>query len=189
MRIALLSTVILVLFSGTVAAADTTTVAVLDTEVIIDNKPRNAPDRPGELERARYMTAHIRKAFELSDAYELVPLDKAGDLVKQLKESRKYLHQCEPCARQIGRELGVDYVATSWVQVVSNLIVNLNLTLRDGQTGKVIKTSFNDIRGNNNSTWRGGTNYNLENFFKEYHQEVPTAALEQAQSVWPSQED
>ena len=171
-----------------VSAAEPESVVVLDTEVIIDNKPRNAPDRPGELERGRYMTAHLRKAFELSDAYKLVELDKAGDLVQELKDSRKYLHKCEPCARRIGQALDVDYVATSWVQVVSNLIINLNLVLRDGQTGKVIKTSFNDIRGNNNSTWRGGTNFNLENFFEEYHQQVPEEALKQAQSVWPSQD-
>lgn len=169
-----------------VSAAEPESVVVLDTEVIIDNKPGpHSPDRPGELERARYMTAHLRKAFELSDAYQLVDIDKVGELVQELKDSRKYLHQCKPCARRIGEAAGVDYVVTSWVQVVSNLIINLNLVLRDAETGEVIKTSFNDIRGNNNSTWRGGTNFNLENFFQEYHQQVPTEALEQAQSVWP----
>jgi len=170
------------------SAAEPESVVVLDTEVIIDNKQPHTPDRPGELERARYMTAHIRKAFELSDAYELVDIEKVGELVQQLKDSRKYLHQCEPCARRIGEAADVDYVVTSWVQVVSNLIINLNLVLRDGQTGEVIKTSFNDIRGNNNNTWRGGTNFNLENFFEEYHQQVPEEALKQAQSVWPSQD-
>jgi len=161
---------------------------VLDTELIIDNKPTpHAPDRPGEIERAGYMTDHIRKAFELSGTYELVSLEGAAATVSELQSSVSNLHNCKSCISTIGQELGVDYVATVWVQVVSNLIINFNMVLRDGQSGEVIKTSFIDIRGHNNRTWRSRTNYLLEKFFDEYHDEVPEQALEQAQAVWTSQ--
>jgi len=167
-------------------AAQPETVAVLPVELIIDNKPApHSPDRPGEIERAGYMTDHIRAAFDLSGDYELVALERARGTVSEMMNSVKYLHKCERCVKTIGTELGVDYVATVWVQVVSNLIINFNLVLRDGQTGEVIRTSFIDIRGNNNNTWRTGTNYLLEKFFTEYHGAVPEQALENALSAWP----
>ncbi|MDZ7734732.1 MAG: DUF3047 domain-containing protein [Gammaproteobacteria bacterium] len=151
--------------------------AVLDTELIIDNKPTpHSPDRPGEIERAGYMTDHIRKAFELSGVYELVSLEGAAATVSDLQDSVSNLHNCKSCISSIGQELDVDYVATVWVQVVSNLIINFNMVLRDGQTGEVVKTSFIDIRGNNNRTWRSGTNYLLKKFFNEYHAEIPGQA-------------
>ncbi len=169
-------------------AEATASIAVLDVELIIDNKPTpHSPDRPGEIERAGYMTDHIRETFELSEDYELVGLEKAAATVTDLQNSVSYLHKCKSCVTTIGQELDVDYVATVWVQVVSNLIINFNMVLRDGQSGETIKTTFIDIRGNNNKTWRGGTNYLLDKFFTEYHDEVPEQALEQASAVWPSQ--
>lgn len=177
------------MLSQAVWAGDVKTVAVLDTELIIDNKPTpHSPDRPGEVKRAGYMTSHIRQALEHSDVYQTVSLEDAAKTIAELKESQQYLHKCDSCIKEIGQALGVDFVATAWVQVVSNLIVNLNLVLHDAETGEAVRTSFVDIRGNNNSTWRNGTNYMLEKFFRQYHSNIPEQALEQAQSVWPDQE-
>ena len=173
-----------------VSAAEQQTLLVLDTELIIDNKPApHSPDRPGEIRRAGYMTSHIRQALENSGVYKTVSPGNAAETIRELKKSQQYLHKCNTCIQEIGRSLDVDYVVTSWVQVVSNLIVNLNLVLHDADTGEAVRTSFVDIRGNNNSTWRNGTNYMLEKFFREYHDTVPTQALEQAQSAWPSREN
>lgn len=175
-----------VLFSPLATAANTETVAVLDTELIIDNKPGpHAPDRPGEIERGGYMTEHIRMALDNSDVYELVNLDAARDTVEVQTSAVKYVHQCQACVRDIGQALEVDYVATVWVQVVSNLIINFNLVFRDAETGEVARTTFIDIRGNNNSSWRTGTNYLLEKHFDEYFDEIPEQALEEAMTVWP----
>lgn len=180
--------VMLALLGSLAIAADTKTVAVLDTELIIDNKPTpHSADRPGEKERAGYMAEHIARALDGSGYYEVVALQQARQTIEQQKNAQRYLHKCNSCIRKIGQELDVDYVATSWVQVVSNLIVNLNLVLYDAETGDAVRTSFIDIRGNNNSTWRNGTNYMLEKFFKEYHEQAPRQALEQAQSAWPDQ--
>lgn len=178
--------IVLALSSPLVLAADIKTVAVLDTELIIDNKPSpNSADRPGEKERANYMSKHIARALDGSDWYEVVALQQAQKTIEQFKNSQRYLHKCNGCIKKIGHELDVDYVAAIWVQVVSNLIVNLNLVLYDAKTGDAVRTSFIDIRGNNNSTWRNGTNYMLKKFFKEYHEQAPEQALKQGQSVWP----
>ncbi len=174
------------LLSPLAMATDVETVAVLDTELVIDNKPGpHSPDRPGEIERGGYMTEHIRKALDASDVYELVSLDAAREIVEDKASSVKYIHQCQPCVRKIGQALEVDYVATVWVQVVSNLIINFNFVMRDGETGEVVKTSFIDIRGNNNRSWRTGTNYLLKKHFNEYFDMVPEQALEDAMTVWP----
>lgn len=186
-RYKVLLVIMLALFSPMTLAADGKTVVVLDTELIIDNKPTpHSPDRPGEQERAGYMTQHISEALDRSAAYQVVSRQPAQEVITDLQESRAYLHQCESCMQKIGQQIEADYIATSWVQVVSNLIINLNLVLHDANTGEAVMTSFVDIRGNNNSTWRNGTNYMLEKFFREYHDRVPETALKQAESVWPA---
>lgn len=178
---------LLILLSPLAMAAEVKTVAVLDTELRIDNKPTpHSPDRPGEIERAGYMTAHIRKALDGTDTFQVVSNEPAAEMIEKLNNSRRHLHYCNTCIADIGKKLGVDYVASSWVQVVSNLIVNLNLVLYDARTGKAAMTSFIDIRGNNNSTWNNGTNFLLEQLFREYYGEIPKQALKSSRSVWPA---
>lgn len=167
-------------------AADSRQIAVLDTELIIDMKRRpHDPDPEAETRRARYLSAQVRKALEMSDHYEVVSTSKAEETVKELESSHRYLHQCNNCEIRIGKELGTDLVANLWVQKVSNLIINLNMVIKDVKTGEAIMTTFVDIRGNTDGSWMNGTTYLLEKFFREYHETVP-ADLEQAEAVWPT---
>ncbi|HJY77338.1 MAG TPA: DUF2380 domain-containing protein [Burkholderiales bacterium] len=47
-------------------------------------------------------------------------------------------------------------VARCWVQKVSNLILNLNIEVRDSATGEALYTRSVDIRGNTDESWLRG---------------------------------
>jgi len=49
------------------------------------------------------------------------------------------------------------------VQKVSDLILTLNLQLRDAQTGALVKAGVVDIRGDTDENWMRGMRYILKN--------------------------
>ena len=52
--------------------------------------------------------------------------------------------------------------AVGWVQKVSNLILNINLQIRDAHSGAMLALGSVDIRGNTDESWRRGTEYLLK---------------------------
>ena len=52
-------------------------------------------------------------------------------------------------AQRIGAELAI----TGTVQKVSNLILNMNIYVREGSTGATIAAMSADMRGNTDETW------------------------------------
>ena len=73
------------------------------------------------------------------------------------------LRACNGCEIELGRKLGADFVAIGWVQKVSNLILNLNMQVRDVAGGAIVAAGSVDIRGNTDESWRRGALYLLEN--------------------------
>ena len=48
---------------------------------------------------------------------------------------------------------------TAWVQKVSNLILNVNIRIRDVRTDLVVVNKSVDIRSNTDESWTRGINY------------------------------
>jgi hypothetical protein len=48
------------------------------------------------------------------------------------------------------------------VQKVSNLILNVNLQIREVASGRLVQSGSVDIRGNTDESWRRGTVYLME---------------------------
>jgi len=70
---------------------------------------------------------------------------------------------CNGCDARLARELGADVAVTAEVQKVSNLILTINVLMRDAQTGKLIRAGNADIRSNTDRSWRRGLSYVLRN--------------------------
>lgn len=70
-----------------------------------------------------------------------------------------YLYECNGCELEIARKLGADRVLTAWVQKVSNLILNMNIEVKDVKTGEVTLKKSVDIRGNTDQSWSRGISY------------------------------
>ena len=65
-------------------------------------------------------------------------------------------------------EMGARYAISGEVQKVSNLILSVNLHVRDAETGATVRAGAVDIRGNTDDSFRRGYSYLLRNLiFRE----------------------
>jgi len=60
-------------------------------------------------------------------------------------------------------------VARCWVQKVSNLILNLNIEVRDAATDQPLYTTSVDIRGNTDESWLRGVRRLVDNIEARKH--------------------
>lgn len=115
---------------------------------------------PEERKRLHLIAAMIRTRLA-NEGYEVVSEEATDDAVSAANPLQ-YLHDCNGCERDIARGLEADWVMVGWVQLVSNLIVNLNVLALDVESGARIGQAFVDLRGNNERSWRRATLYMLD---------------------------
>lgn len=114
---------------------------------------------PAEAARLQMIEAELRAQLEASGRYRLVDTAPAAGQI----EDAGYLWSCNGCEVGIAKGLDADLALTGWVQKVSNLILNLNLVIRDTQTREPVFASSVDIRGNTDESWQHGIRYLLKN--------------------------
>lgn len=111
-------------------------------------------------ETARVLMAATLVADDMTvRGYVLVPTDAVADKLARVSNPAR----CNGCDVAMAKELGADYALAVEVQKVSNLILNLNLVLRDAHTGKMVRAGSVDIRGNTDESWQRGFRYLLKN--------------------------
>lgn len=119
--------------------------------------------RPDETARVELLEAYIADALT-EQGLELVDLAPVQEELDRTSNPSK----CNGCDIRMARELGARYVFVSEVQKVSNLIIAINIYVRDAETGGQIAGQAVDIRGNTDDTWLRGARYILQrNIFKE----------------------
>ncbi|POF27986.1 uncharacterized protein DUF2380 [Roseibium marinum] len=75
---------------------------------------------------------------------------------------------CYGCDVRMAKTLGADFALAGAVHKISNLVISMNLFLRDAETGKVLRARAVDVRTNTDRSWSRGMNYILKTaFFKE----------------------
>ncbi len=72
---------------------------------------------------------------------------------------------------RIAAGMGADYAISGEVQKVSNLILSLNLYIREAGTGRTLRAGAVDIRGNTDDSFRRGYRYLLKNIIFRKEQE------------------
>ena len=116
--------------------------------------------RPEEEARLAMIGALLREEFAAREDFDFEVVDIAP--LAQDLASIGSLHGCNGCELQLARRIGAEFAALGWVQKVSNLILNINLQVREVATGRLIQAGTVDIRGNTDETWRRGLRYLLE---------------------------
>ena len=150
------------LASSAPSAEGTERVAVLDIELLkADYLPDADRITPEERRRLDMIAGLVRDRLR-SEGYESVSAVQTRAAIETANHGQ-YLHQCNGCERDIARELGADWVVVGWIQIVSYLIVNLNVMVIDVESGDSIARAFVDLRGNTERSWRRATRYLLDN--------------------------
>jgi hypothetical protein len=108
--------------------------------------------------RLALISQQLRDAFNENRLYTVVDNTPAAALIADL-DQRFALHDCNGCDVDIGRALNADRVLTAWVQKVSNLILNINIQIRDVKSGLIVLNKSVDIRGNTDESWSRGIRY------------------------------
>ncbi len=115
------------------------------------------PTRPEETARLAAVTELARQRFAAAGfaVVDTAPVEPEIAVVSSLRG-------CNGCEGPLARQLGAEFAAIGWVQKVSNLILNVNLQIRDVVSGRLVQSGSVDIRGNTDESWRRGTLYLLE---------------------------
>lgn len=139
------------------AAAERPTLVVLDMEIIGDlGGPEFAKEHEARLQAA---SAKLRDSLASTGMYQLVDTAPAQDAIDQLKSRHRYLHDCNGCDLDIGRQLGADQVLISWVYRVSALVLSLHYEIHDVASEQVLAHKSFAFRGDNDTAWMRAIDY------------------------------
>ena len=148
------------------ADAPLKSIVLLDFELIDGTLDRAADD--AQRDRLQTISRALRQEFSDRHFYKVLDNTPQQALIRDM-ESRFKLYDCNGCDADIGRALGADRTLTAWVQKVSNLILNINIQIRDVQSGEIVLTRSVDIRGNTDDSWLRGIHY-MARSMDEKHQ-------------------
>jgi len=140
-------------------AAGVPKVAVFDLE-LLDTSLQGETDGPRADEHDRLLRAsdQIRKGLAESGKYAIVDIAPVNAAAHD-----KNLQACGGCDVQLAQQLDADIALTGVVQKVSNLILNMNITMRSARTGHIIASMSADFRGNTDESWTRTASYLLRN--------------------------
>jgi len=138
-------------------AAAPVRMAVLDLELTGD---LGGPEFEAEHEaRLRIESARLRQDLKNAGVYEVVDNAPAQALIDKLKSQQRYLHDCNGCDLEVGKQLGADEILVAWVDRVSGLILTLTYEIHDVKTSQIKSRKSYDFRGDNDSAWNHAIDY------------------------------
>ena len=147
-------------FTLTHAYASEPKVAVFDFEMVDTSLEGAAKGpRPDEGRRLEWLGDELRRRLAQSGRVNVVDI---AAVAAQARMSN--LQACGGCDARFAGELGAKYSVTGWVQKVSNLILNVNVVIRDADSGTTIWSKSVDMRGNTDESWSRALDYLVRNY-------------------------
>ena len=140
------------------ASADRLKAAVFDLELVdtsLEGEMLGASE--AEARRLAMLSERLRKALAASGAFDVLDVAPVRD-----EAAKRNLQACGGCDRRLAAELGADVAVTGIVHKVSNLILNINLYMRDVESGSLVGGGSADIRSNTDESWTRGLDWLLE---------------------------
>jgi hypothetical protein len=131
-------------------------VLILDFELLDDQQ--GVVPFPEKDARLAMVSQRLRDAISKAGLYDVVDTAAVAPLI-EAEASRQSLLECNGCELEIARRAGADRVLLAWVQKVSNLILNLNVDVRDARTGQSVLKKSVDMRGNTDQSWQRGVDF------------------------------
>jgi uncharacterized protein DUF2380 len=124
-------------------------VAVFDFELIdtsLDGE-MNGP-RADEQQRIQLISNALRSRLGEDDKYQVVDIAPVN-----ARAHAFHLQECGGCDADLAAKVGGKLSITGTVQKVSNLILNMNIYVRDVANGRVVASMSADMRGNTDESW------------------------------------
>ena len=149
----------LTLAIATPVRADPPKLAVFDFE-LMDTSLQGELDGPRTDEHDRLMRVgdQVRKELAESGKFQLLDISKVNAAAHGSN-----LQACGGCDVQYAQRIGADLVITGVVQKVSDLILNINIYVRDVHSGRLVTLASADMRGNTDESWSRAMSYLVRN--------------------------
>jgi len=158
--VALLAGLIAIGTASAEIGTGTRKVAVFDFDLIDDSQEGEMNGvRPDETARLKLISDELRAMLKADGRYQMVDLSPIAAEIEQ----KRPMYKCNQCEDDLARKVGADYLIIGTVQKVSNLILNINLYVRDVKAGKIIQVMSSDIRGNTEDSWMHGIHWVVKN--------------------------
>ena len=129
---------------------------MLEFELIDEQK--DVVPFPEKEARLAMVSQRLREALIKEGLYNVIDSAPVAHLIRTEAE-RQSLLGCNGCEVDIARKAGADRILLAWVQKVSNLILNLNIEVRDTKTGQAVLAKSVDLRGNTDQSWQRGIDF------------------------------
>jgi Protein of unknown function (DUF2380) len=142
----------LALWGAAVTAAEPLpAIAVIGFELIDDHPDpvRDADHR----RRLAALQAQLQQGLHQRNLYRVVDTAPAQPMIDALRAQNAFLYRCNGCLADVGQKLGTRLVVVGWVQRVSELILNVNVSVRVAATDEEVLAKSVDMRGNNDESW------------------------------------
>ena len=113
---------------------------------------------PGKEARLAMASQRLREALITEELYDVIDSTPVAQSIRT-EAAHQSLLRCNGCELDIAREAGADSVLLAWVRKISNLILNVNIEVRDAKTGEVVLGKTVWMRGNNDRSWQRGIDF------------------------------
>lgn len=139
------------------AAAERPALVILDVELTGDlGGPEYAAEHEARLNTA---SAKLRESIDRTGMYRLIDTAPARETIARIEARHRYLHDCNGCDLEIGRQLGADQVMVTWVYRVSALVLSLHYEIHDVASEQVLASKTFAFRGDNDTAWLRAIDY------------------------------
>lgn len=136
--------------------------AVMDFELVNEMRDyETEASRAAQTQRLTLISDALRQEFDQRGMYRIIDNAPAAKMIADEK-AQQDLRNCHGCELDIGLALGADVIILGWVQKVSNLILNVNVEVKDIASGKTLYTKSVDLRGNTDKSWLRGIHYMVD---------------------------
>ncbi len=109
--------------------------------------------------RLKTESARLREDLARTNLYQILDNTPAQGTIDRLEAQQQYLHDCNGCDLDVGRELGADFVLVTWVDRVSGLILTLTYEIHDVKTNQITARKSYDFRGDSDIAWNHAIDY------------------------------
>jgi hypothetical protein len=113
--------------------------------------------------RLRLISGALREVLSRRGRYRVVDNDAAAKLIADPKTLQDLRH-CNGCEHGVGHALNANTSILCWVQKVSNLILSINIEVRDIRSGNTLHTKSVDPRSNSDNYWLHGVRHMIDSF-------------------------
>jgi len=124
--------------------------------------------RPDEQRRIVEISTDLRRKLARDEIVTLVDIEPVAS-----RAHETHLQNCGGCDREFAAQLGAKLSITGTVQKVSNLILNMNIYVRDVASGRVIAAMNADMRGNTDESWSRTLDWLVRNRLRPALEGVP----------------